>query len=185
MKTPAPDNPHTAIIIALHALDIAVHVVDEPDTKDQLARAVFAWIAAWYNSPRRHSALAMAGPAEFEAFLDRESGAHLVRPARKNSNDPASSPAERALLRMRQWIEALFDTLKGQLSLEQHGARTSRGVFAGTNTPFQKAYAAAGNPTSAVVGTSGRVGARLSELTASARTFPSLINGSAGAIGRK
>ena len=68
--------------------------------------------------------------AEFEAFLDRESGAHLVRPARKNSNDPASSPAERALLRMRQWIEAIFDTLKGQLSLEHHGARVRHGIYA-------------------------------------------------------
>jgi hypothetical protein len=31
---------------------------------------------------------------------------------------------------MRQWIEAVFDTLKGQLSLEQHGARTHGGIFA-------------------------------------------------------
>ena len=68
--------------------------------------------------------------AEFEAFLDRETGAHLVRPARRNTKDPASSPAERALLRMRQWIEAIFDTLKGQLSLEAHGARTRGGIYA-------------------------------------------------------
>jgi hypothetical protein len=68
--------------------------------------------------------------AEFKAFLDRETGAHLVRPARRNTKDPASSPAERALLRMRQWIEAIFDTLKGQLSLEAHGARTRGGIYA-------------------------------------------------------
>ncbi|MBB6440268.1 hypothetical protein HNQ79_006783 [Streptomyces candidus] len=33
---------------------------------------------------------------------------------------------------MRQWIEAVIDTLKGQLSLEQHGGRTPAGVFART-----------------------------------------------------
>jgi len=34
------------------------------------------------------------------------------------------------LLRMRQWIEAIFRTLKGQLSLEQHGARRRHGLYA-------------------------------------------------------
>ena len=30
---------------------------------------------------------------------------------------------------MRQWIEAVYDTLKDQLSLERHGGRTPAGVF--------------------------------------------------------
>jgi hypothetical protein len=30
---------------------------------------------------------------------------------------------------MRQWVEAIFDTLKDQLSLERHGGRTPAGVF--------------------------------------------------------
>ncbi|GAA2409428.1 hypothetical protein GCM10010420_42320 [Streptomyces glaucosporus] len=34
--------------------------------------------------------------------------------------------------RVRQWIEAVIDTLKGRLSLEQHGGRTPAGVFART-----------------------------------------------------
>ena len=67
--------------------------------------------------------------ADFEAFLDGL-GVHLVRPARKNSADPVAGPAQRRLLRMRQWIEAIFDTLKGQLSLEQHGAHTRGGIYA-------------------------------------------------------
>jgi hypothetical protein len=29
-----------------------------------------------------------------------------------------------------QWIEAVFDTLKGQLTLEEHGGRTLAGVYA-------------------------------------------------------
>jgi Transposase DDE domain len=67
---------------------------------------------------------------DFEAFLD-DLGVHLVRPARKNVKaDSEPSLAERKLLRMRQWIEAIFDTLKGQLSLEQHGARRHAGIYA-------------------------------------------------------
>lgn len=31
---------------------------------------------------------------------------------------------------MRQWIAAIFDTLKGQLSLEEHSGRTLPGVYA-------------------------------------------------------
>lgn len=68
--------------------------------------------------------------ADFEKFLGQDLGVHLLRPARKNTCDPAPSPAGRRLLRMRQWIEAIFDTLKGQLSLEQHGARTRHGIYA-------------------------------------------------------
>lgn len=67
---------------------------------------------------------------DFDTLLE-SLGLHLVRPARKNArSDPQPTPAERNLLRMRQWIEAIFDTLKGQLSLEQHGARRAQGLFA-------------------------------------------------------
>lgn len=66
----------------------------------------------------------------FESFLD-DLGVYLVRPARKNVKaDTEPTPAERTLLRMRQWIEAIFDTLKGQLSLEHHGARRHTGIYA-------------------------------------------------------
>jgi hypothetical protein len=68
--------------------------------------------------------------ADFEAFLNTLN-VHLVRPARKNvPNDRQPNTVERRLLRLRQWIEAIFDTLKGQLSLEQHGARHHDGIFA-------------------------------------------------------
>lgn len=66
---------------------------------------------------------------DFAAVLD-QLGLHLVRPARRNSRDPQPGPVEQQLLRMRQWIEAIFDTLKGQLSLEQHGARRASGLYA-------------------------------------------------------
>ena len=70
-----------------------------------------------------------AGP-EFERFC-AEAGVHLVHPKRANAkSDAPRTPAERALLRCRQWIESIFQTLKGQLSLERHGARRPAGLFA-------------------------------------------------------
>jgi hypothetical protein len=63
--------------------------------------------------------------ADFEAFVRQELRAHLVRPDRRD--EPARFGK---LARVRQWIEAVFDTLKGQLTLEQHGGRTPAGVYA-------------------------------------------------------
>lgn len=63
--------------------------------------------------------------AEFEAFVRDDLGAHLIRPDRRN--EPARHGK---LARYRQWIEAVFDTLKGQLTLEDHGGRTPAGVYA-------------------------------------------------------
>ena len=62
---------------------------------------------------------------DFEAFITNDLGAHLVRPDRKNEPKRFGKIA-----RIRQWIEAIFDTLKGQLTLEDHGARTLPGVYA-------------------------------------------------------
>ncbi|GAB2952953.1 IS982 family transposase [Streptomyces sp. NPDC059171] len=64
---------------------------------------------------------------EFEAFVAERLGAHLVQPDRKD--EPVRHGK---IARVRQWIEAVIDTLKGQLSLEQHGGRTPAGVFART-----------------------------------------------------
>jgi Transposase DDE domain len=61
----------------------------------------------------------------FEAFITGELGAHLVRPDRKDE-----TPRVGRLARQRQWIEAIIDTLKGQLTLEDHGGRTLAGVYA-------------------------------------------------------
>jgi hypothetical protein len=65
--------------------------------------------------------LAGADFAEHVAAL----GAVLVRPDRKDE------PTRFGTLRpVRQWIESIIDTLKGQLALEQHGGRTLAGVHA-------------------------------------------------------
>ena len=51
-------------------------------------------------------------------------GARLLRPDRKDEPRRLGS-----LGGLRQWVESVFDTLKGQLSLEEHGGRTASGVF--------------------------------------------------------
>ena len=61
----------------------------------------------------------------FEAFITGQLGAHLIRPDRKDE-----PPRFGKLARQRQWIEAIIDTLKGQLTLEDHGGRTLAGVYA-------------------------------------------------------
>ena len=59
----------------------------------------------------------------FDAVVG-ELGAVLVRPDRQDE------PARFGNLGgVRQWIEAIFDTLKDQLSLEGHGAHTIQGLW--------------------------------------------------------
>jgi hypothetical protein len=62
--------------------------------------------------------------AEFERIL-HERGVELVRPARK---DERPRRGARELRPLRQIIESVNDTLKGQLSLEQHGGHSPQGV---------------------------------------------------------
>jgi hypothetical protein len=62
--------------------------------------------------------------AEFERFICDALGAQLVRPDRKGEQ-----PRFGALGGVRQWIESINDTLKGQFSLERHGGHTPEGVW--------------------------------------------------------
>jgi Transposase DDE domain len=62
------------------------------------------------------------------AALDRqltEQGLHLLRPSYRNR---APRPGQHLLKPVRQLIESVNDTLKGQMALEQHGGRTPAGV---------------------------------------------------------
>jgi hypothetical protein len=61
---------------------------------------------------------------DFEAALDAAQ-VKLLRPARKGEPEPAGRQYFKPL---RQVIESVNDTLKGQLDLEQHGGRTVDGV---------------------------------------------------------
>ena len=62
--------------------------------------------------------------AEFETFL-AEHGVTLIRPAKATE---APWPGARFLKPLRQLIESINDTLKGQLDLEAHGGHTPGGV---------------------------------------------------------
>jgi len=62
---------------------------------------------------------------DFERFITEDLGAYLIRPDRKDEK-----PRFGKLGGIRQWIESVFDTLKGQLTLEQHAGRTLAGVYA-------------------------------------------------------
>ena len=62
--------------------------------------------------------------AEFERRL-ADHGVELVRPARAQR---APSPRRPQLRRLRQIIESVNNTLKAQLTLEDHGGRTNQGV---------------------------------------------------------
>jgi hypothetical protein len=60
----------------------------------------------------------------FEKAL-AEQGIELLRPSRKREKQRYGEPM---LKKVRQLIESVNDTLKGQLDLEQHGGRTFEGV---------------------------------------------------------
>src|ERR1035437_2580180 len=62
---------------------------------------------------------------EFEASI-AERGIHLLRRARKGEPE---RPGGRFFKPLRQSVESIFDTLKGQLDLEQHGGHTPGGVL--------------------------------------------------------
>jgi hypothetical protein len=62
--------------------------------------------------------------AEFETFC-AERGVTLIRPAKAKE---APRPGARLLKPLRQIIESINDTLKGQLDLEAHGGHTPAGV---------------------------------------------------------
>jgi hypothetical protein len=62
--------------------------------------------------------------AELDRFLAAR-GISLLRPSSRNRGTPR--PGESLLKTVRQLIESVNDTLKGQLDLEQHGGRTIEG----------------------------------------------------------
>jgi hypothetical protein len=61
---------------------------------------------------------------EFETLL-RDGGLELLPPGRQGE---PPRPGERFFRALRQTIESIFDTAKGQLDLEAHGGHTLTGV---------------------------------------------------------
>jgi len=61
---------------------------------------------------------------QMERYAADQIGVLLARPDRKDERRRFGN-----LAGIRQWIEAIYGTLKGQLGLERHGSRTPAGVF--------------------------------------------------------
>jgi len=96
--------------------------VDERDVAIDLFEAEPALL----TSRRGQTIIADKGyaSAEFEHRL-AEHGVELVRPARANERRRRGRPQ---LRKLRQIVESVNNTLKAQLSLEQHGGRSMQGV---------------------------------------------------------
>ena len=62
---------------------------------------------------------------DLEHLLTQRFGVRPVRPDRRDE-----APRHGPIGWIRQWIESVNDTLKGQLDLERHGGRTTAGVYA-------------------------------------------------------
>lgn len=78
----------------------------------------------------RHGLLLISDKGFASKALERslsESGITLLRPSRKEEVMRAGEPV---LKKVRQLIESVNDTLKGQLDLERHGGRTFEGIAA-------------------------------------------------------
>jgi hypothetical protein len=60
---------------------------------------------------------------DYENLLTTGYHLHLIRPDRRDE-----APRHGSIGWIRQWIESVNDTLKGQLDLERHGGRTPAGV---------------------------------------------------------
>lgn len=52
------------------------------------------------------------------------------KPTAKTTAGYSRAAPLRNLAGMRQWVEAIFDTLQDQLALERHGGRTPAGAYA-------------------------------------------------------
>jgi hypothetical protein len=64
---------------------------------------------------------------DFENLLAHGYELRFLRPDRRDE-----APRHGSIGWIRQWIEPVDDTLKGQLDLERHGGRTAEGIYART-----------------------------------------------------
>ena len=117
------------LVCTLHGLPLGWALTsakaDEREAFDQIVANTPALARA---RPYRQVVLADKGyyGRAFDADLDA-GGIDLLRPPRQGEQP---RPGQRFLKPLRQVIESVNDTLKGQLDLERHGGRTPAGVCA-------------------------------------------------------
>lgn len=108
-------------------LPIAFALANPKADERDVAIDIFDHDSSLFNGRSVQTVVADKGYAsrEFETRF-AEHGVELVRPARKR--EPKRCGAKQ-LKPIRQIVESVFDTLKGQLSLERHGGHSQQGVY--------------------------------------------------------
>ncbi len=115
------------LIATLHGLPVGFALTGAKADERQVLLSVLAADPGLLDD-RRRGQLLIADKhyygREFEAAL-HAGGLDLLRPTRKGE---APRSGERYFRPLRQTVESIFDTLKGQLDLEAHGGHTITGV---------------------------------------------------------
>ena len=119
------------LVCTLHGLPVGYALTGAKADERQIFLDVLAGrpaLAAVREDGRKQTVIADKNyfGQDFEATLE-QTGMELLRPARKGQQPRAGS---RFFKPLRQIIESINDTLKGQLDLEQHGGRKPDGVIA-------------------------------------------------------
>ena len=116
------------LVCTLHGLPVAWALTGAKADERQVLGALIATTPALAGRSDRQVLLADKNyyGAGFEVELDA-AGIELLRPARKGEPE---RPRSRFFKPLRQIVESVNDTLKGQLDLERHGGRTPAGVCA-------------------------------------------------------
>ena len=118
------------LVCTLHGLPLAWALTGAKANERDVVNHLLDTTAALQDRPSRRRQIIIADKGyssrEFETGLG-EVGIDLLRPARKGEKP---RPGQRFFKPLRQIIESVNDTLKGQLDLEAHGGRTPAGVAA-------------------------------------------------------
>lgn len=117
------------LVCTVHGLPVGWALTGAKANERDVFEQILAGTPA-LTRPRGHRQTLIADKGyngrDFETRLE-QAGIELLRPARKGEQP---RPGQRFFKPLRQIIESVNDTLKGQLDLEAHGGRTPAGVCA-------------------------------------------------------
>ena len=112
------------LVCTVHGLPVAWAVTSPSQDEREVLRSMLEHLAP----TSAHTIIADKGYRSKGLEDDlNQAGLTLLRPAARNETP---RPGAGLLRPLRQRIESVFDTLKDQLGLERHGARTANGVTA-------------------------------------------------------